>query len=201
MTTNSIFNLNIPEECLSSKHEQYNFYKDKFGKERKKGKIVNFAISYGAGKYRLSQLIGENEKKSQEILDNYFKFYKGLGKKINETHNELSRTMQIKNMFGRIRHFTEFTEKTKKQSFNYLIQSMASDMLKIGLYKIWRNVILKYKDKIKFNATVHDELVFEIKEEYVDEIIKDIKIQMEDFDFVIPMIVEYGIGNNYKEVK
>jgi DNA polymerase-1 len=198
-TANSIFSLGIPEECLSVTNERYNEYKNKFGKERKIGKVINFASSYGAGKQGISKLTDKSVDESEQMLNKFFSFYFGIKRTMKKTEFTLMKNYEVENVFGRKRRFKEIDNSAKRQAFNFLIQSMASDMMKIDLYNIWNNIILKHKDKVYLKATIHDEILFEVDDNYLDEITLLIKKEMEDFNFEIPMIVDVNHGKSYKE--
>ena len=197
MTANSVYNLGIPSECLKTNHKDYKMYKDKFNAYRKKAKMVNFGVLYGAGAMGVSNLTGESEDKAQEMIDNFFEFYTGIKLKINKNSNYLYKYNEVINLFGRQRRFELIDSKAKRQSFNFLIQGTAGDMLKIDLYRVWNEVVLKYKDNIKLKATVHDEIIFMIKENMIDEILPQLVNIMQDFKFEIPIIVDYNVGNSY----
>lgn len=201
LTANTIFNLKIPDKCIMKTNFQYKEYKNKFKKERNIAKGVNFGIAYGAGVKKIAKVSNVDEIKAREILDNFFSYYKGIKKAMYESKKEVNLNKYSINMFGRKRRFTEIDYKAERQSFNFKIQGAAADIMKIVLYRVWNNVILKYGKIIKLKATIHDEIVFEIKDEYIDEIIPLIKHEMENFDFPVKMEVEYGIGKSYGEAK
>jgi len=199
MTANQVYKLNIPEIALETSNKDYKFYKNKFEKERKKAKFVNFGLIYGASSKGISMLTGETEEKSKEMLNNFFNFYSNIKKTINKNIISLYRNKFVENMFNRRRYFEEINGRAKRQCFNFLIQGSAADMLKIDLYKIWMKIILKYKNDIKLKSTVHDEIIFMIKDEMVDEILPQLISIMQDFNFEIDILVEPGIGNSYGE--
>jgi len=199
MTANNVFNLGISKECLSITNEKYNEYKNKFGKERKIGKIINFASSYGAGKQGIARLTDKTVDEAEQMLNKFFNFYFGIKKEMKNTERLLAKNSEVENVFGRKRRFKEINNSVKRQAFNFLIQSMAADMMKIDLSNIWNNIILKYKNKVYLKATIHDEILFEVDNNYLEEIKILIKNQMEDFDFEIPMIVDINFGKSYKE--
>jgi len=198
-TANTVFNLNIPNECLVVTNERYNEYKNKFGKERKIGKVINFASSYGAGKQGIARLTEKPVEEAEKMLTKFFSYYFGIKKEMHNTELLLYKNSEVENIFGRKRRFKEIDNSAKRQAFNFLIQSSAADMMKIDLCKIWNNIILKYKDKIYLKATIHDEILFEVDNNYIEEIKNSIRKEMEDFNFEIPMNVDINCGKSYKE--
>jgi DNA polymerase-1 len=66
------------------------------------------------------------------------------------------------------------------------------------------NIHLKYKDNpnVKMLLQIHDELIFEVKDEYVDEVIEDIKEIMESiFVLNVPLKVSVGVANSWQDLK
>ena len=91
----------------------------------------------------------------------------------------------------------------ERQSINAPIQGTAADIIKLAMIEIHKKIISK-KINAKMLLQVHDELVFEIENKYLDESISLIKNIMENNhlnfkDFNIPLIVDYGVGNNWGE--
>ena len=92
---------------------------------------------------------------------------------------------------------------SERQSINAPIQGTAADIIKLAMIKINKEVITD-KENIKMLLQVHDELIFEIKDEDIKDSVLKIKSIMENTHkiyktFQVPLIVDYGIGNNWGE--
>lgn len=196
LTANSIYKLNIPNEYIVTDHPEYEFYKNKYSKERKKAKFINFGILYGASAFGVSNLTGENEEQSQKMVDNYYNYYKGINDLKNKTEKFLQKNKYVENIFGRKRRFIKIDGNAKRQSVNFLIQGTAADMLKICLSRIWNEIIKPYP-QVKIISTIHDEIIIQVPNNIKDDIKQKLRVIMEDWDFCIPMVSEIGEGNSY----
>lgn len=195
MTANSAYNLNIPDEYLITTNEKYEEYKNKFGKERKKAKFINFGILYGASAYGVSNLTGEDENKSKEMVENYYNYYKGIKEMKSNAERFVQKNKYVENMFGRKRRFNEINSNAKRQAVNFLIQGTAADMLKICLGRVWK--LVKENPEIKIISTIHDEIIIQVPINKKDDYKYKLRNIMEDWDFCIPMVSEIGEGNSY----
>ena len=116
----------------------------------------------------------------------------------------------VETMFGRKCNIKGINDKNfavrgfaERQSINAPIQGTAADIIKLSMIEI-DNYIIKKNIEAKMLLQVHDELVFEVKENKIKESIKIIKDIMENThlqykDFVVPLTVEYGIGDTWGE--
>ena len=87
-----------------------------------------------------------------------------------------------------------------REAVNTLFQGSAADLIKLSMI----NIHLKYKDNpnVKMLLQIHDELIFEVKDEYVDEVSKDIKDIMESiFVLNVPLKVSVGVANSWQDLK
>jgi len=94
---------------------------------------------------------------------------------------------------------------SERQSINAPIQGTAADIIKLAMIEIHKNILVK-KINAKMLLQVHDELVFEIEDKFLEETIPQIQIIMEknhlEFkNFVVPLTVDHTIGNNWGESK
>jgi len=103
---------------------------------------------------------------------------------------------------GRKRRFSSFTKAGLRQAFNFLIQSYAADMLRMGLVDV-RKVLLQHPEwELMFVLTVHDEVVLEVKDEYIDIAEKAVmQAMIGAVDLGIPVLCDVGHGKSYSEAK
>ncbi len=208
-TANDFFNLNIPDEILYSTHPEHNTYKTKYKAQRNKAKTINFGIAYGKGAYGFSNDFGISEEEAQEILDNYFGAYPNVKGAINNCHTQVRKEGQVSTMTGRTRHFKQitlpngnsfYTKKDFRRAFNFLIQGYSADMIRLAAIKVM--TIRQPEWKLKMIMTIHDEIVYQVKEQYADIASKEIKKAFENVvKFSIPIVADVSIGNNYYEAK
>lgn len=87
-----------------------------------------------------------------------------------------------------------------REAVNTLFQGSAADLIKLSMIKIH----LKYKENpnIKMLLQIHDELIFEVKDEYIQEITEDIRDIMENiFVLNVPLKVSVAVANSWQELK
>ncbi len=176
---------------------------------RRDAKTINFGILYGLSAFGLSSRIGSIEWHSaKDFIDKYFAAYPGVKKYIDEIKETVRKDAMIKNELGRIRKFPEIQasnfmvrQAAERQAVNFPIQSLAADVIKVAMINIYNE--LRHKgEEIKMLLQVHDELVFEVKEDKVEHYIKMLKPLMEDaIKLSVPVRVEAKIGDNWGEMK
>ena len=208
---NAFFDLGIPEEKLSERHPEYKKIRKEYENVRKKAKSITFGVAYGKGPMGFAKDFGISEDEAQRRLDKFFNKFKGIKQSMDKTHAEVDRVGFVRSLTGRKRRFYKeknhngdeyYSNASKRQSFNFLIQGMSADMIKIASIKTL-NLARKHPEwGLKQVATVHDENVYIVKEEYVDIASKGIKGCFESaVNFVVPMDVDVGIGDNYSQAK
>jgi len=177
---------------------------------RRKAKAINFGIIYGISPYGLAKQLSISNTQGKQYIEEYFsrfpkiKDYMDYQIKFAKTNNF------VETMFGRRCNIKGINDKnfavrgfSERQSINAPIQGTAADIIKLAMIEIHKN-ILSGRLNAKMLLQVHDELVFEIKDKYVEESISQIKQIMETThleykDFSVPLTVDYSAGNNWGE--
>jgi DNA polymerase-1 len=176
-------------------------------KLRYQAKATNFGILYGQGPHGLSQTAGIQYQDARNFIEKYFQVYSGVKKYTQNLIKEAEKNGYVETLFGRKRHLPEInsTEVMKKKSaermaINTPIQGTAADILKLAMIKIYQEI--KNEDNIKMLLQVHDELIFEIKQNKIEYYYQKIKNIMESIvKLKIPLIAEGKIGKNWGEMK
>lgn len=185
---------------------------------RRKAKIINFGILYGMGVNALKQNLGTERKEAQEFYKNYFDEFPTIANYLESIKNFAKEHGYTETLFGRKRYFPGIKSKVpfikamaERMATNAPIQGTATaDIIKIGMRKA-NDMIEKagLSPYVKLLLQIHDELIFEIKEEKIDEAMKVIKDAMEDVIpkyFVkdmeeVPLIVSASYGKSWGELK
>ncbi|MGA2298018.1 MAG: DNA polymerase, partial [FCB group bacterium] len=174
---------------------------------RRVAKTVNFGIMYGLGSFGLAQRLGIGRTESQSIIDNYFGKYPGIKRYIEDTIKKTRETGYAETLCGRRRFFENIKSNNRnirsadeRAAINMPIQGTASDMMKLAMLKVHREMKNR-KMKSMMTIQVHDELVFEVFNEELDELTELVKKQMESALPLgeIPVLVDTGTGNNWFE--
>jgi len=176
--------------------------------QRRRAKIINFSMIYGASAFSLAKELETSNAEAQVFIDLYYEKYP----KVHEFLEKIVAKAQEKGfsetLFGRKRQVPELrqTERYAQQAgrriaLNTPIQGTAADLMKKAMIDIWRE-LKKRKLKSGMILQVHDELVFEVPDEEKDEVEPLVKKKMEDvFSLKVPLKVHLEWGVNWAEAK
>ena len=173
---------------------------------RRVAKTINYSIIYGAGAFRISQELRIPIKQATNIIENYFNRYPGIQKYIQETTNNAFRNGYVETLHGRQRKTINLNssnrnivEAEKRASINMPIQGTASELIKIAMVKILKKMKNNNMNS-KMILQVHDELLFEVCKNELEDVILLVKNEMEKaVYFKVPIKVDYNYGKNWFE--
>jgi DNA polymerase-1 len=175
---------------------------------RRKAKVINFGILYGISPYGLAKQLSITNSEAKIYIEYYFNRFPKIKDYMNYQINFAKTNNYVETIFGRKCNIKGINDKNfavrgfaERQSINSPIQGTAADIIKLSMIEIYKNIIQKKID-VKMLLQVHDELVFEIKENFVEESVDIIKKIMETThlkyrDFIVPLTVNYGIGSDW----
>lgn len=183
--------------------------------ERNRGKRSNFAIIYGGGAGSIQRNVGCSIEDAQRHMNGLRKGipevmgYVDSQKKYAKLHKcvftAYGRRVPIPTIDSPIK---SIRAKAERCAINYTIQATSADILKFAMCYVDKNIRqLKWEDRVKYILTVHDEVVFEIKPEYVMEIVRKLDEWMtfpwqlpkaHGRPWVVPLLTEPGIDINWK---
>ena len=177
---------------------------------RRKAKAINFGIIYGISSYGLAKQLKCSPSEAKSFINSYFDRFPKIKDYMEETKNSLYNDGYVETLFSRriyinggdsknqnIRGFAE------RQAINAPIQGTAADIIKNAMIQIDKS-LLNYNEDVSMLMQVHDELVFEIKNEKIHNIENIILPIMENAN--LPMVplnvklkVDTGYGDNWAE--
>lgn len=175
---------------------------------RRKAKVINFSIIYGASAFSLAKELGTSTHEAQKFIDLYFRQHPQVEAFLERTIQEAVERGYTETVFGRRRQVPELRQKDRtvqqagrRIALNAPIQGSAADLMKKAMIDIWRE-FRRNRLKTKMILQVHDELVFEAPEgeqEAVEQIVRE---KMESvFPLRVPLKVRLGWGENWAEAK
>jgi DNA polymerase-1 len=175
---------------------------------RHEAKAINFGILYGQGPHGLAQNAGITYARAQEFIAKYFEAYPGIRKMVDGFIVEAREKGYAITMFGRKRYLPELNSTTvmirrgaERMAINTPVQGTAADIIKIAMINI-AEAIKGKESEIKMLLQIHDELIFEIKEDKVETWLSVVKKLMETaISIKVPIIAESNIGDNWGELK
>lgn len=175
---------------------------------RRRAKAVNFGIVYGLSPFGLSQQLGIEQREAKRFIDAYFEKYSGVRKFIDRTLEQARGEGKVRTMFGRMRPIPDINTKNvtmrgfaERTAVNTPLQGTAADLIKIAMIRIDAD-LRERKLKSRMTLQVHDELVFEVPESEVDEVKSLVCERMEKVQpkLSVPLIVEVGVGKNWRDL-
>jgi len=203
-TANLVFDLGLTERECINKTPEHEAAAKKYKVERHKAKNgLVFPVVYGSTAIGISRNIGVSVDEAQELLDKFLDSYPGIRDGIDLCKEEIKLYGYVRNAAGRCRRFPDgFTNRALRQAFNFKVQSYSAEMLRIAMVAI-RQLILAHPDwEMLMVLTIHDEVVLEIKDEYIDEASVAVnKAMCEAVDLGIPVLCDIGVGRNYSDAK
>lgn len=179
---------------------------------RSKAKTINFGVMYGMGVTALQKNIGTGRQEAQEFLDGYFNKFMGLAEYLEKVKQETAQKGFTETFFGRRRYFPDIHSKlpfmkasAERMAINAPIQGTEADIIKLAMIEV--DKFLKHKDikkDVRLLLQVHDELVYEIKENIIDSVAPEIKKIMESMIdskkiYGIVCTAEVSMGDNWAE--
>jgi len=173
---------------------------------RRTAKVINFGIIYGISSYGLSKELGVSQKEAQGYIDDYFERYRGVKRYIEEVLEEARLKGFVKTLFGRIRYIPEINNPDtairqlgERTAMNTPIQGTAADIIKMAMVNIHKK-IKENNLSSRLIVQIHDELVFEVKEEETYIMEKLVKEGMEQVvSLLVPLKVSLGKGKSWAE--
>ena len=175
---------------------------------RRGAKAVNFGIIYGMSEFRLSKQIGVSLNEARTFIQRYFEEYPEIKTYMNSIVEDCKQNGYVSTVLNRKRyiptiHDSNFMvrEQAKRFAMNSPIQGSGADILKLAMIKV--NQALKEKNmKSKMILQVHDELIFDVVKEELDEMMHLIPDAMENaFLMNVPLKAEGTYGQNWYELK
>ena len=181
---------------------------------RRQAKVINFGILYGMGVSALKENLGTDRAAAQEFYNSYFAEFYELAEFIEQTKHLAYENGFTKTFFGRRRYFEGIKSKipfiraaAERMAVNAPIQGTQADLVKIAMRKI--DDLLKSKklsDSAHLIMQIHDELVYEVKNEIVADFIPEAKNIMEQILTTketsgVPILANSSVGESWGDMQ
>lgn len=185
---------------------------------RRKAKVINFGIIYGMGVTALRKNLGGTREEAQTFYNNYFNQFSGVKNYLDDVKKFAEKNTYVETLFGRRRYFPNINSRipflknmAERTAINAPIQGTATaDIIKLAIRYAYEDLDkAKLLDKVHLVLQIHDELVYEIEESVLEQAENIIKQSMEGvlersflkYKTDIPLVVHFGHGDNFGEVK
>ncbi len=173
---------------------------------RRKAKEVNFGIMYGISPYGLSQRLGIPQPEAKKIIEVYFQKFPKVKEYIDKTIAEARQKGYVATLLGRRRYVPDINSRNRtvrefaeRTAINMRIQGTAADLIKLAMVRIY-DEMKRRKLKSKMILQVHDELVFDVAPDEVENLKEIVLDKMQNaLQLNVPLVVELGVGKNWYE--
>ena len=174
---------------------------------RRQAKAINFGVIYGISGFGLARNLRIPRKEAQSFIDTYFERFPGIRTYMDETVSFAKENGYVETLFGRKVHTSEINAKgpqagfAKRAAINAPIQGTAADIIRRAMIQM-PNAIAHLP--VKMLLQVHDELIFEVSKDALNETIEVVREIMEKASepvvkLDVPLVVDAGFGSNWAD--
>ncbi|MDF9391176.1 MULTISPECIES: DNA polymerase I [Methylococcus] len=174
--------------------------------QRRSAKAINFGLIYGMSAFGLAKQLGIQQKLAQGYIDLYFARYPGVRAYMDRTRESARELGYVETLFGRRLHVPDIQSRNgqrrqyaERTAINAPMQGTAADIIKRAMIAVdaW---IEASRAPLRMIMQVHDELVFEVAEDFVPEATATVREHMSRAaELAVPLVVDIGTGDNWDE--
>ena len=174
--------------------------------QRRRAKAVNFGLIYGMSAFGLARQLGIERGEAQSYVDLYFERYPDVKRYMDTVREKAHETGYVETVFGRRLYLPEINARNyqrrqyaERTAINAPMQGTAADIIKRAMLDLdaWmENCGLD----LRVIMQVHDELVFEVREQDLEAASEEIRTRMTGAaELSVPLVVDVGVGDNWDE--
>jgi len=174
---------------------------------RRNAKTVNFGVVYGMSDYGLEQATNLSREEASQFIALYFEKYPKVKEYLDATKEQARKLGYVQTVLGRRRFLPEINssnrmvrEAAERMAINAPVQGSSADIIKIAMINLHREMG-KRNLKSKMLLQIHDELLFEVPEEEVEEM-KSLVVELMSraFELCVPVRIDIKLGRNWGEM-
>ena len=173
--------------------------------QRRAAKAINFGLMYGMSAFGLARQLGVDRGEASDYMGRYFSRYPGVRAFMEATRERAHRDGYVETLFGRRLYLENLTARNaglrqgaERAAVNAPMQGTAADIIKRAMITVaaW----LAERDDAHMLMQVHDELVFEVRADAVEEVRRAVSERMSGAaELSVPLLVDVGVGANWDE--
>ncbi|WP_456375000.1 DNA polymerase I [Thiolapillus sp.] len=173
---------------------------------RRRAKAINFGLIYGMSAFGLAKQLGIGRQEAQEYVELYFNRYPGVKKFMDSTREQAHEDGFVETLFGRRLYLPEINSRNgmrraaaERTAINAPMQGTAADIIKRAMIRMdaW---LQDEQPDVRMIMQVHDELVFEVRQDQLQAVTENIRKIMEGAaELKVPLVVDVGVGDNWEE--
>ena len=175
---------------------------------RRVAKTVNFGVIYGMSDYGLEQATELSRAEAAQFIAAYFEKYPGVREYLESTKQQARDMGYVETLLGRRRPIPEINspnhqirEAAERMAINMPVQGTSADIIKVAMVQLYREMGKRHL-KSQMLLQVHDELLFEVPEEELEEMSQLVREVMSTaLELSVPLKVDIKSGHNWGELK
>ncbi|KLD73677.1 DNA polymerase I, partial [Xanthomonas hyacinthi DSM 19077] len=173
--------------------------------QRRAAKAINFGLMYGMSAFGLAKQLGVDRGEASDYMGRYFSRYPGVRAFMDATREQAHRDGYVQTLFGRRLYLENLNSRNQafragaeRAAINAPMQGTAADIIKRAMIAV--SAWIEPRDDVRMLMQVHDELVFEVRADAVDDIRAGIEKHMTGAaSLSVPLQVDIGVGMNWDE--
>jgi DNA polymerase I len=174
--------------------------------QRRRSKMINYALLYGKTAFTLAKDLGVSRKEAEDFVEGYFARYPSVRRFIAETVALARETGNVRTLLGRLRRLPDLRAKSfqaraeaERQAMNTPVQGSAADLIKKAMIDLHRELGLRGL-RTRLLVQIHDELLLETPEGEAEQALELVKEVMEAaLPLDVPLVVDARLGRNWAE--
>ena len=175
---------------------------------RRLAKTVNFGVIYGMSSYGLEQATELSREEAEQFIKSYFEKYPGVKQYLEDTKKKARQTGCVETLLGRRRAIPEINssnrnlrEAAERMAINMPVQGTSADIIKVAMVRLAKDM-KELKLKSKLLLQVHDELIFEVPEDELEQM-KQLapEVMSTALELSLPVKVDVKTGENWGQME
>jgi len=174
---------------------------------RRNAKTVNFGVIYGMSNYGLEQATNLSREEAAQFIALYFEKYPKVKEYIEATKEQARKLGYVQTVLGRRRFIPEINslnrqirEAAERMAINAPVQGTSADIIKIAMINLHREMERRNL-KSKMLLQIHDELIFEVPEEEIEQMKSLVsKLMPKAIKLCVPLKIDIRLGKNWGEM-
>jgi DNA polymerase-1 len=175
--------------------------------QRRAAKAVNFGLIYGMSAFGLSRQLDIPRGEAQSYIDKYFERFPGVLNYMEVTRENAEKQGYVETLFGRRLYLPDIKARNvprrkaaERAAINAPMQGTAADIIKKAMLEVDKWLLQQNNDDVIMTMQVHDELVFEIKADKIDQSVQTlVELMQSAATLDVPLIAEAGVGENWQQ--
>jgi DNA polymerase-1 len=174
--------------------------------QRRYAKVINFGLIYGMSAFGLAKALGIDNTAARNYIDRYFQRFAGVRRYMDDTRQQAKSRGYVETVMGRRLYLPEINSPNgprragaERAAINAPMQGTAADLIKLSMVQV-QQMIDRQQRRSRIIMQVHDELVFEVPEDEVDWLRREVPACMAQVAALkVPLLAEVGVGRNWDE--